>query len=122
MLYFVGARQALPLSTLREGDMATPKEIQAALIGYPRELKWDDFRTIDEPPDGTRPEHDAHVSMNFRITHYGILYRDGKALDRDQLKVTVTLKDAWATARARTDKALLKHEQGHFDIMGLLAR
>ncbi len=34
----------------------------------------------------------------------------------------MTLKDAWATARARTDKKLLQHEQGHFDITGLIAR
>jgi hypothetical protein len=100
--------------------MATPKEIQAALIGYPRQLRWEDFRTVDELPDSTRPEHDAGVKMDFRITHYGILYQGGKALYKPQ--VTVTLMDAWATARARTDKALLKHEQGHFEIMGLLAR
>jgi hypothetical protein len=99
--------------------MATPKQIQAALIGYPRQLTWDDFRTIEEPPDGTPPEHDAGLSMDFNPS-YGILYQQVNVIDN--LRVKVVLKDAWCTTRARTDKALLKHEQGHFDITGLIAR
>lgn len=99
--------------------MATAKDIQAALIGYPRQLTWDDFKTVEELPDGHH-QHEAGVSMDFKVTHYGILWQGGKALYKP--RVTVSLVDAWALARVRGDKELLKHEQGHFDITGLIAR
>src|ERR1700752_3661640 len=98
--------------------MATAKDIQAALIGYPRQLRWEDFKTVGELPED-QPEHEAGLSMDFKVTHYGILWQGGKALYKPQ--VTVYLKDAWCLARVRGDKQLLKHEQGHFDITGLVA-
>lgn len=99
--------------------MATPREIQEALIGYPRQLRWEDFKTVAELPEDQQ-EHDAGLAMDFKVTHYGILWQGGKALHKPQ--VTVYLKDAWCLERARGDKALLQHEQGHFDITGLIAR
>ncbi len=102
--------------------MATPKEIQAALIGYPRQLRWDDFRKVDELPDGMQPEHDAGVGIDFKVTHFGILWAGGKALYKPQVAVVLDSSNTWATDRARTDQKLLAHEQGHFDITGLIAR
>ncbi|MCI0429450.1 MAG: hypothetical protein L0210_02755 [Rhodospirillales bacterium] len=102
--------------------MASPKEIQAALIGYPHQLRWDEFKKVDELPDGVQPEHDAGVAMDFKVTHYGVLWAGGKALHKPQVTVVLDSSNTWATDRARTDKKLLAHEQGHFDITGLIAR
>jgi hypothetical protein len=97
-------------------------EIQAALLGYPRQLRWDDFKRVDEPPAGVQPEHDAGVAMDFKLTHFGILWSEGRALNKPQVAVVLDSSNTWATDRARTDKKLLAHEQGHFDITGLIAR
>jgi hypothetical protein len=102
--------------------MATPQQIHAALVGYPRQLSWDDFRTVDRPPNDE--PYDASISPSFRITRFGIAWggSHGSYIYNPQVTVTLDPSATWAIAGARRQKALLEHEQGHLDIVGLVAR
>jgi hypothetical protein len=102
---------------------STAKEIQAALVGFPRQLRWSDFGPWnDEHADAIG--HDATIATNVKVTSWALALGGKFGSYIDNLKVTVTLDSArtYATEAARTKAALLNHEQGHFDIQGLLAR
>lgn len=105
---------------------ATLAEIQAAMVGFPRLLRWDDFAMWDDA-DAERAGAEAQVSTNVKVKSWGLSLGGKFGNFIDNVKVVVTL-DSLATratkaARtARTAPRLLNHEQGHFDIQALLAR
>jgi hypothetical protein len=101
--------------------MATPTtaEVLANLKGYPSNLRWADFRSVASSPS---PPHEAQTASRYAFS-YSTEHRLGVYRVKG-VKVTVTKGGAamWAvTGSSRTDD-LLKHEQGHFDITGLIAR
>lgn len=100
--------------------MAEPQEIQAAMTGFPRALKWDDFpRRTRSPSPPMEAQTGARISMNPGV----VRLVDGDYRFRGA-RVTVSLdpRDSWAIASARSNSSLLQHEQGHYDITGLIAR
>jgi hypothetical protein len=100
--------------------MATPQEIQAALSGFPRALAWTNFRNVQTSPS---PPHEAHTSVSWSMGSWSVHIVNGEYRVRNP-RVTVTLNghDSWAMPSAKSSTALLQHEQGHFDITGLIAR
>jgi hypothetical protein len=101
--------------------MATPTtaEVLAKLRGYPTNLRWSDFRSVANSP------HPPFLAQTHSRFSYGYSSEHKHGVYRIKgVSVTVTKGGVsmWAvTGSSRTDD-LLKHEQGHFDITGLIAR
>jgi hypothetical protein len=105
--------------------MATVARIDAATPGYPRILKWSDYRFVTDSLD---PPFEASTHTSYKITQWaftlGAAPGESKGgLYVDPFKVTTSLEsDSWAVRGAEREPRLLAHEQGHFDITGLIAR
>ncbi len=97
----------------------TTVEVLANLQGYPSNLRWTDFRDVTRSPS---PPFQAQTSSRFQsrfsTEHARGVYRV------KGVRVTVTRGGSamWALTGASRTADLLKHEQGHFDITGLVAR
>lgn len=107
--------------------MATADQIQNSFSGYPRTLMWSDFPVRATSPD---PPHAAQTVSSFSMSHgSAALGTDGwYRLTNVRVRVTLNTGAMWQ-ARDWFDSAsnqeqidLLEHEQGHFEITGLVAR
>lgn len=100
--------------------MATPEQIKAVLHGFPHDLKWTNFRSVDPSPS---PPHQAQTATSLSMRWSGVALKRGlyqfKGL---RIDVSVNGPSTWAVSAARTNPVLLRHEQGHYDITGLIAR
>jgi len=99
--------------------------IEAATPGFPRKLTWNDFRTVEDPGE----PFEALTYPQYEVTAWGFTAGSAPGDRRgayfvDPFKVTVRLlaDKSWARPSAKGNMRLLAHEQGHFDIIGLLAR
>lgn len=106
--------------------MATMKQVLAATPGFPRQLSWDDYQKVDE---SRLPPFEAVTVSGFKIDHWGLTHGTAPNEHRgsvffDPLKVHATFDStsSWVLKSSLTKKWLLAHEQGHFDINGLIAR
>lgn len=100
--------------------MATLSEIRAAMTGFPRTLTWGNFRTVTASPS---PPHTAQASASFTMSGWSVRLANGEyRVHGARVTVALNSADSWATAAARTSQPLLRHEQGHYDITGLIAR
>jgi hypothetical protein len=93
------------------------------LEGHDESLGWRDF--MGTPPDPLPPGEAAYTEARFDLT-FGYDYDTATATKGYRIadmgvKVTVERGNMWSVKSGRTD-ALLKHEQGHYDIVALLAR
>jgi hypothetical protein len=93
------------------------------LEGHEESLGWRDF--MGTPPDPPPAGEAAYTEARFDLS-YGYEYDTNTATKGYQItdvsvKVTVERGNMWSVKSGRTD-ALLKHEQGHYDIVALLAR
>lgn len=107
--------------------MATPQQIAASLTGYPRTLTWNDFTARSSSPS---PPFAAQTSTSFNMTHGpAALQSDGYyRLTNVRVRVSINSNLTWrdtswfASASQADQDALLVHEQGHFELGGLVAR
>ena len=91
-----------------------------ALTGFSHRVVWKEFRSVDEP-DGDGEQ--AFCQARFGIS-YGYNCTGGTCSTRNVVvNVRMDQTASWAVrgASVRT-AALLRHEQGHFDITALGAR
>jgi len=91
------------------------------LTGWPHQISWDLFTEVSTRPAG---EHeDAQIETRtvqparVRVVREQGLFRLGDY----EAQLTVVRSNSWVVAGRKQD-ALLAHEQGHFDITGLVAR
>jgi hypothetical protein len=98
--------------------MATLQQLNAAMSGFPRTLSWSNF---GRPP--AHPPADAQTGARFSTSSWTVQLVNG-IYSVAGFRVTVSLNPAqtWATTSARSSANLLRHEQGHYDITGLIAR
>jgi hypothetical protein len=100
----------------------TTAQVLAHLRGYPADVSWGDYKPVATSPDGVS---NAYTEARFNVSYDLKVIIDSGNYRVSNVLVTVTkIKgNMWAVsgAAART-AALLKHEQGHFDIVGLCAR
>ncbi len=90
------------------------------MTGFPRTLEWKDFRSVQNSPE---PPHEAMTSASFSTTGWRVALVKGEyRVTGFKANVTLNATASWATPSARTSTDLLKHEQGHFDITGLITR
>jgi hypothetical protein len=101
--------------------MATRQEIQASMSGFPRALMWGQFRQVT---NSLSPPHQAQSGSSYSMAGGWRVATENGAYRVRGLRITVSVNGtaSWATAAARRDTSLLRHEQGHYDITGLVAR
>jgi hypothetical protein len=89
------------------------------MTGWPRSVEWSEFRHVTSRPAGER--EDAQINP---VTEGGeartVQERGQWKLAELELKVIVNSDDSWVVQSKKSD-ALKAHEQGHFDIHGLIA-
>ena len=100
--------------------MATPQEMSSVLSGFPHPLTWGSFRRVKNSPS---PPLQAHLSTSYRMGGWQVVVEKGAyRVRRFRIAVMVNAAASWATPAALSNMALLEHEQGHYDITGLVAR
>jgi hypothetical protein len=100
--------------------MATLDQIQAAMTGFPRALTWPNFRDVQTSPE---PPSTAHTYATWSLSGWTAHLAHGVyRVHGARMTVALGHNGTWATQAARSSTDLLQHEQGHFDITGLIAR
>ena len=107
--------------------MVTTQQVLASLTGYPRNLSWTNFRNVSTSPS---PPFSAQTGSSYSWTVGRVaLQSDGYYRFRS-VRVTVRLNSqqswkltSWFNNASNTERnRLLEHEQGHYEITGLIAR
>jgi hypothetical protein len=97
--------------------------LRTALEGHDETLQWADFQ--GSVPASLPPGEAAYTEARFDLA-YDFDYDEeqktrGYKLNNVHVKVVVERSRMWVVANGKT-KDLLKHEQGHYDLVALLAR
>jgi hypothetical protein len=94
-----------------------------AIIGWPSKVKWRQFKKLKKRPIAA--ETDAHIKGRYgnpkNKKFRPVSGKDGWRLKNINLKLSLIPSQTWVVKGLQSDK-LLNHEQGHWDILGLLAR
>jgi hypothetical protein len=99
--------------------VAKSHEVLSVLSGFPRKLTWANFRVVARSPS---PPLQALTSSSYHMGSWRVAL-EGAAYHVRDFHITVSLAAvSWATQAAKTNASLLIHEQGHYDITGLIAR
>jgi hypothetical protein len=89
--------------------------------GWPRTLTWSDFPEVSSRPSAADEDAQIHceVSQPERVS----VTREGGQFRVTALTVNITIlrEDSWVVTSQKT-ASLLSHEQGHYDITGLMGR
>ncbi len=97
--------------------------LRTALEGHDLVLAWSDFQGA--VPNPRIPGEDAYTEARFDLAYdydYDTEHAtQGYRINQVHVRVTLERAKMWAVASGQT-AALLKHEQGHYDIVALLAR
>ena len=111
------------------GDGYTPGALKAdeastqgpRLRGWPRAITWDEFREIGSRP--SNQEEDAQIETTVAQPQRVRVVRDEGRLRLGDYVGTLRIVrgNSWVVTSKKT-ASLLQHEQGHFDISGLVAR
>jgi hypothetical protein len=103
--------------------MATLQQIQSVLVGFPRDLNWGNFTPVQA---SRLPPHQAQSASTWSMSGWrAALDKGAYRVHGLRINVTVNAGASWVVNTARTganSPALLRHEQGHYDITGLVAR
>lgn len=83
-------------------------------------ISWSDFISRQSRPSGVNEDAQIHPEMSYSNVKLG---KKGNAVIIIELDVNLQLvkSDCWVVENKKSD-LLLKHEQGHFDILALSAR
>jgi len=90
------------------------------LIGFDHEVKWNEF----EPKSPkVKPAEAAYIYAKFQV-RYGYSYQDGGEGKHwvTWVRATATVEPESWVIQGMKDDELLRHEQGHFDIVALAMR
>lgn len=99
--------------------MATVQEIHRVLSGFPHNLTWGNFKAVATSPS---PPHQAQTASSFSMGSWRAALEHGAYRVRGfHINVFFNPGTSWVTAAGRANQGLLRHEQGHLDITGLVA-
>ncbi len=94
-----------------------------AIKGWPSKIGWGQFQKLSSRPSGHSA--DAHTEAQWRNPpgkkFKPVKVKDGWRLDGINLIVSLVKDSTWVLKGQETEE-LLNHEQGHWDITGLIAR
>lgn len=110
-----GSRSPIPLGK-SDGEVPGPR-----LSGWPRQISWNEFRDVASRPAGEK--EDAQIdTQTQQPERVGVAREQGQfRLGSFMAKLIVIRDNSWVVA-SQKNATLLTHEQGHFDITGLVAR
>jgi len=91
--------------------------------GWPRALTWDDFPDLDSRPADADGNENAQIHCEINQPERVTVSREGGQRRVGSLTVTIGVvrADNWVVRSAKTPE-LLSHEQGHYDLTGLMGR
>jgi len=94
-----------------------------AVRNWPSKVTWAQFKKVDSTPVGHTTN--AHIEAEYRNPP-GKIFQVAKVgrhfkLTNVHLVLRVIPAETWVL-KGKPTKALLNHEQGHWDILGLIAR
>jgi hypothetical protein len=90
------------------------------MSGFPGTLIWGNFRKVRQSP---KPPLSAYTSVQYQVSPWKVVLDKGKyRVGGFQIAVSFDSVASWAMSGAVNDPGLLAHEQGHYDITGLVAR
>ena len=111
---------ATHLGAGKPGPIAAKQGIQQnlTLTGWPRSITWDEFRELTQRPTGENEDaliNPVTVGGQAQPAHE----RGRWMLTELELEIVVNREETWVVLSQKSD-ALLSHEQGHFDIHGII--
>ena len=91
------------------------------ITGWPRTLSWSEFNERDSRPEGM--DENAQIHSEVQLSPQVTVESDNGKLKLGSFTVQVVTisEDTWVVKGTKSD-ALLAHEQGHYDITGLMGR
>jgi hypothetical protein len=93
----------------------------AHVTGWPRNLTWADFPEVASAPDASDENAQIHAEIT-QPTNVGVVHEHGQVrISSLTVNLSVDRGDSWVVRSAKADD-LLSHEQGHFDITGMMGR
>jgi hypothetical protein len=99
---------------------SAPPAEGVVICGWPRAIDWSEFRELDSRPADV--DEDAEIHSEGGGDNNMTVGRSGGQFRVASMLVNMTVEsDSWVV-RSRKSDHLLNHEQGHFDITGLLWR
>ena len=110
--------------------LGKPPRLQPVIVeNWPKSLSLGDFRKVPEAEarEGILSTREGKVSYRLKATYKPAKARLGNSLTTKNIRVAVVLarEHTWVMVgpgRKLSDVDLLHHEQGHYDIGGLVAR
>lgn len=91
------------------------------LVGWPRAIAWSEFTEVDERPEGADEAAQIHSEIiqpeNVSVTREGGRVR----VNAYTAKLVILKDDSWVVKDQKSE-TLRIHEQGHYDITGLIGR
>ena len=113
-------------ATLARGGSSTPgahgtgngAQQQLALVGFPRTIGWNEFRKVSRRPPGV---HEDALIATETSPGRASMAEDGNQwkLTEFKLRIIVNREQSWVVESMKSPE-LLAHEQGHFDIHGII--
>ena len=98
-----------------------PQSPGPRLVGWPRKIEWREFTPLDERPPGEKEDAAIH-SEGRPDTDIRPQKENGRfRISAITIRLVVIREDTWVVKGKQSD-TLLVHEQGHFDITGLVGR
>lgn len=92
-----------------------------ALNGFTYSVSWSDFSVVQSRPPNV-PE-DAQIHPEIRPSKFVLGKKGRLVIIKDvQIDIALVSSDCWVLSTQASNTALLKHEQGHYDIVALSAR
>src|SRR5688572_28089885 len=91
-----------------------------AVEGFTTNISWSQFQQISSRPAGATEDAQIHPEMsfsNFKLKSKG----KSVAIADVDIKLYLVTDDCWVVTKEMSAD-LLKHEQGHYDILALSAR
>ena len=107
-----------PIGLDAGGDAA---KASLKITGWPRNITWDEFKELSARPSGEN--EDAQIHSEVDQPSEVAVVRESGIYRVTSLTVTIrtVTEDDWVVTSQKSAE-LLSHEQGHYDITGLMGR
>lgn len=111
---------ATQLGAGKPGPIAAKQGVQQKLIlsGWPRSITWDEFNNVGQRPSGVKEDAEIFaetIGGDVRVREV----RGRWLIAEANMKVEVNEDESWVVTSTKSP-TLLAHEQGHFDIHGII--
>ena len=105
------------------GNSGTTSPASLVLSNWPRTLTWEDFPEVGSRPADAEGDENAQIAAEARQPESIAVVNEGGVRRVTSLSITIQVvrENSWVVRSAKTPE-LLSHEQGHYDIQGLMGR